>query len=84
MESLPVYAMGTILFLAKVIKKLNAIMREFFRGSTADKKRMPYVAWDKIMRLKGMGGLGLRSLHELNQALLMKNVWKIISGQECI
>lgn len=29
---------------------------------------------------KGMGGLGLRSLEEMNKALVLKNVWKLAAG----
>lgn len=82
LESLPVYAMGTVILPNKVISKLNAIMRNFFWGGVDDRRHMPYVAWKTITTPKGMGGLGLRSLKEMNQSLVAKNIWKIASGAE--
>lgn len=43
---------------------------------------MAYVAWDVITTPKEMGGLGLRSLKETNQALILKTIWKIAVGAE--
>lgn len=79
LDSMPLYAMGTVLLPAKVIKKLMVLVRNFFWGGGVDNKKMAYVAWKDITVPKGMGGLGLRSLAEMNQALVLKNVWKIAS-----
>lgn len=73
--------MGTVILPPKIIKKLIAIMRNFFWGGGVDHKRMSYVAWNRITMPKGMGGRGLRSLAEMNKALVLKNVWKIATGQ---
>lgn len=80
LESLPVYAMGMVILPPKIIAKLTSIMRNFFWGGTNEKRRMAYVAWKEVTTPKGMGGLGLRSLKELNSALVMKMVWKIAQG----
>lgn len=80
MDSLPVYAMGTIIFPSKVIRKLTAIAHNFFWGGKHDKKSMSYVAWDSVTTPKGMGGLGLRHLKEVNKALVMKTMWKLATG----
>lgn len=56
-------------------------MRNFYWGGSTDRNHMCYVAWSKVTIPKGMGGLGLRSLKEMNIALVLKNVWKIASGQ---
>lgn len=84
LESMPVYAMGTVILPAKVITKLTAIMRNFFWGGDAEKKKLPYVAWEEISTPKGMGGLGLRSLAEMNKALVLKTVWKIANEVEAL
>lgn len=80
LESLPVYAMGTVIIPAKVLKKLTGIMRNFFWGGDSAKNYMSYVAWSRVTVPKGLGGLGLRSLKEMNMALVLKIAWKIASG----
>lgn len=59
LESLPIYTMGTAIVPTRVLKKLTAIMRNFFWGGNLEKNHMAYVAWAKITAPKGMGGLGL-------------------------
>ncbi|XP_078169234.1 uncharacterized protein LOC144563626 [Carex rostrata] len=44
LDSLPIYAMGTITVPRKVIVKLTAIARNFFWGGKHDKKSLAYVA----------------------------------------
>lgn len=77
---MPLYAMGTVILPTKVVKKLTSLVRNFFWGGTVEDRKMAYVAWREITLPKGMGGLGLRGLGEMNQALVLKNVWKIVSG----
>lgn len=72
--------MGTIIIPAKVLKKLTAIMRNFFWGGNTSKNYMSYVAWSMVTVPKGMGGLGLRSLKEMNMALVLKIAWKVATG----
>ncbi|KAJ9551069.1 hypothetical protein OSB04_015114 [Centaurea solstitialis] len=50
--------------------------RRFFWGGTTDTKKISWMAWDKVIRDKKCGGLGIGSLHALNLALLMKWRWR--------
>lgn len=82
LESLPIYAMGTIILPNRVITKLTAIVRNFFWGGRHDKRSLAYVSWDAITTPKEGGGLGLRSLKETNQALVLKTIWKVAVGTD--
>lgn len=44
------------------------------------RKSIKWLAWDKICLEKCDGGLGFRSLHGFNLALLGKHVWKFVSN----
>lgn len=55
LESLPIYAMGTIIIPNHVITKLTAIVKNFFWGGRHDKRSMAYVAWDAITTPKERG-----------------------------
>lgn len=44
---------------------------------------MAYIAWDKIMLPKEMGGgLAIRELEAVNQALLLKALWNLARGAD--
>lgn len=48
-----------------------------FWWSTGDNKRkIPWVAWQKLCRDKDKGGLGFHEINKFNQALLGKQAWK--------
>lgn len=74
--------MGTIIIPQKVLTKLTAIARIFFWGGKHDKRSLAYVSWDVITAPKGMGGLGLRSLKETNQALVLKAILRLAMGSD--
>ncbi|KAL0293631.1 UNVERIFIED_CONTAM: hypothetical protein Scaly_3137900 [Sesamum calycinum] len=40
------------------------------------------VAWDQICKPKEEGGLGIRSMLAMNQALMLKHLWRILQNDE--
>ena len=45
---------------------------------------MCWVAWDKLIAPKALGGLGIRDIQAYNKALLTKQAWRIIPKPECL
>ena len=52
--------------------KLDKINRDFLWGSTSEKRRLHLVGWNKIIRSKEEGGLGIQAAKFKNLALLTK------------
>ncbi|KAJ9565769.1 hypothetical protein OSB04_001735 [Centaurea solstitialis] len=61
---------------SKVINTLERIRRQFFWGSSVNKKKIDWVAWNTVMASKNHGGLGLESLKAQNLSLLCKWWWR--------
>ncbi|KAL0282723.1 UNVERIFIED_CONTAM: hypothetical protein Sangu_2935000 [Sesamum angustifolium] len=62
-----------------VLKTLEKKMRRFlWHGSPGSGNAK--VAWERISKLKEEGGLGIRSLITTNQALMMKQLWRILQN----
>lgn len=60
----------------KVINQLEGIRRRFFWGGSSDTKKICWMAWDKVLRSKHCGGLGIGSLRALNLSMLVKWHWR--------
>ncbi|KAL0335971.1 UNVERIFIED_CONTAM: CTD small phosphatase-like protein 2 [Sesamum radiatum] len=62
-----------------VIKILEAKMRKFlWKGSTG--RGYAKVAWEQVCRPKEEGGLGFCNILVMNQALMLKHLWKLIQN----
>ena len=55
--------------------KLDKINRNFLWVSTNEKRKMHLVRWEKIIRPKEEGGLGIHSTRAKNVPLLTKLNW---------
>lgn len=82
LASLPVYYMSTKKIPASVIQELTRIMRNFYWGKKDGGKYMAYISWVKICRPVDEGGLGVRDLSKLNDALLLKSLWAVAANHK--
>jgi hypothetical protein len=79
--SIPVYYMSNILFTKKFTAKLNAIIRTFWWTGIreeASSKALCLRAWKDICAPKNEGGLGIRNIQAMNQALIVMAAWRIV------
>ena len=80
LQSLPIYYMATDKIPASVTKEITRLIRKFFWGAVDKDRFLSYVSWDKITIPIEVGGLGIRDLPTVNDALLMKLLWKMASS----
>ena len=78
LQALPVYAMGIFKFPASLCEELSHIIRNFWCGDEDERRKTHWLAWDKLTRPKGEGGMGFRDLHLFNLALLGKHGWRFL------
>ncbi|KAK4381920.1 hypothetical protein Sango_2921200 [Sesamum angolense] len=79
LSTLHMYWASAFILPKGVLKTLEKKMRQFlWQGSAGS--RNAKVAWEWISKPKEEGGLGIRSLTTTNQALMLKQLWRILQN----
>ncbi|KAL0295349.1 UNVERIFIED_CONTAM: hypothetical protein Sradi_6840200 [Sesamum radiatum] len=77
LSSLHVYWASAFMLPKSIIQNVERKMREFvWKGSSVS--GCAKVSWAQVCKPKEQGGLGIRSVLHMNQAMMMKHVWRIL------
>eukprot|EP00268_Persea_americana_P014029 TRINITY_DN16210_c0_g1_i2.p1 TRINITY_DN16210_c0_g1~~TRINITY_DN16210_c0_g1_i2.p1 ORF type:complete len:280 (+),score=35.24 TRINITY_DN16210_c0_g1_i2:349-1188(+) len=80
LSNLPVYYFSIFRCPVSIIKRLERLQIDFLWHGTSSQKKLHLVDWESICKPKDEGGLGIRPLKKMNQALLGKWLWRIEDG----
>ncbi|XP_026451437.1 uncharacterized protein LOC113351711 [Papaver somniferum] len=80
--SIHVYNMYIYRWPRKVIAACERIIRNYLWLGNADEKKCVTLKWEKVCSPMEEGGLGIRNLEDINKALLMKFLWKMLNSQD--
>lgn len=83
LAAIPVYLMSLFKAPASVIKVIEQTARRFLWGTSkeADVCKLHLISWEKVTAPVHLGGLGIRRLALMNQALELKWLWRFRQGE---
>jgi hypothetical protein len=82
-SSIPIYAMCSVRMHVTNINSINrARKHDLWRGLYVAGKGNPLVAWENVTTPNDKGGLGLKNLRIMNEALLIKHLHKFYNKED--
>ena len=82
--AIPAYCMSCFLLPKRTLDQMTRAMRKFWWSNAKEKGGIRWIAWNKIVDTKSMGGLGVRDLKEFNIALVAKQSWRILQNPQSL
>ena len=67
-----------------VCDNTDKILKNFLWSGGGDGRGIASVAWKDICKPKNQGGLGLKPLRLMNEALMIKHLWNVISKKDSL
>ena len=75
-STIPNYTMQCVALPPKILKGVNRLNRNFIWGSSNSKRKLHLIGWNKIMKDKEEGGLGIQVAKLKNSTMLAKLNWR--------
>ena len=82
--AIPVYVIQCTHIPNKILEGIDRVNRNFLWGSLESSKKIHWVGWQKVAKLKKEGGLGLQDAKGKNTALLAKINWRFHVEKEAL
>lgn len=82
LTSIPIHNLGVYKWPARAIKEADRAVRNFIWAGDPNVKKSITVSWKNITLPKQEGGVGIRSLGDINKTLLMKLAWWILNCKD--
>ena len=83
-QAIPTYTMNCFKLPIGFCEELKGLIRRFWWGQRGDRRKIHWVRWEELCKPKGEGGIGFKGLALFNDALLVKQAWRLLQNKNSL
>ena len=76
-QAIPTFAMSCFKLLVGLCDDIEMQIRKFWWSEHSGQRKIHWKSWETLCKLKPEGGMGLKDLVRFNEAILVKQAWRL-------
>ena len=83
-QAIPTYSMSCFKLPKGLIQEIETLIHKFWWGYGGDNRKIHWVRWEHFCEAKDIGGMGFKEIEKFNDALLAKQVWRMMNNHDSL
>ena len=83
-QAIPTFAMSYFKLPVTLCNDIEQLIRKFWWGHRGNQRKIHWSKWSTLCLPKDLGCMGFKELQKFNDALLAKQVWRLMTNEDSL